>query len=228
MTSMIAPSLTSVSASSRNGLGVGLGMGMGVGVGYGIGSHKQDKSKSNPSSNQESSPGDHLGTSLEIIAERDLKFFKGTAKGSVTRGFMYNDADKGAKALSIQLAPGLLSGSGGETCLDPVRLKMYCHGAPFFDEASVLSEALSSSLKMDVSSNAASSHGNLPTISKLTSLSCLLINCDKYIKKKKVWIILFSRATPQTRTQIPNPCNLSQMVNPPSLNATSAQQERPF
>ncbi|KAK9703318.1 biotin holocarboxylase synthetase [Basidiobolus ranarum] len=67
------------------------------------------------------------GTSLEVLGERELKFFPGCCKGCVYPGFVY-DSEAGATAASIEL-DSVFAFSNKEL---PKKLKVYYNGGGYF------------------------------------------------------------------------------------------------
>ncbi|ORX89424.1 class II aaRS and biotin synthetase [Basidiobolus meristosporus CBS 931.73] len=67
------------------------------------------------------------GTSLEVLGERELKFYPGCCRGCVYPGFVY-DSEAGAKAASIELDPVFAFGNKEI----PRKLKVYYNGGGYF------------------------------------------------------------------------------------------------
>ncbi|KAJ1568094.1 biotin holocarboxylase synthetase, partial [Cladochytrium tenue] len=72
-----------------------------------------------------------------VSGTRDLGFFPGAARGSVTPGFQY-DSDTGARAVEVVLDLGTLSSEALPPPPPPLAaggtamLRMYCNGGPYF------------------------------------------------------------------------------------------------
>ncbi|KAJ3327210.1 biotin holocarboxylase synthetase [Blyttiomyces sp. JEL0837] len=71
-----------------------------------------------------------VGGSLEVVGPRDLALYKGTAKGSVTSKFSYND-DSPGHLVKVALA----SGSWLSNAVGKESVHLYCNGGPFFEHA---------------------------------------------------------------------------------------------
>ncbi|KAI9193432.1 biotin-protein ligase [Polychytrium aggregatum] len=71
--------------------------------------------------------------SYKVVGERDLRFFDGSARGSIADGFIYN-SEMGSKNCSITLDKPALG-------LDFDSLQVYVNGGPYFDLESLLPES---------------------------------------------------------------------------------------
>ncbi|KAI9362945.1 biotin-protein ligase [Zopfochytrium polystomum] len=72
-----------------------------------------------------------------VFGDRELCFFNGIARGSITPRFQY-DSDEGARAVSISMSSDLLSILPASLREHAGVFRLYCNGAPFFNESNHL------------------------------------------------------------------------------------------